>query len=135
MDSLGKQFLSFLDPRFIKIVTKNNEVIAFVIAMPNISEGIRKAGGYLFPFGIFKILCAAKKSKQLDLLIGGIKTDYQGIGLDTILGIKMIETARKCSFSFIDSHLELVSNYKVRAEMERMGGVPYKKYRVYQKYL
>ena len=135
MDSLGKQYLSFLDPRFIKIVTRQDELAGFIIAMPNISEGIRKANGYLLPFGIFKILNAAGKSKQLDLLIGGVKKEYQGIGLDVLLGLKMIETGQKYGFSFMDSHLELESNYKIRAEMEKVGGVVYKKYRVFTKFL
>ena len=33
----------------------------------------------------------------------------------------------------MDTHHELEANVKVRAEMERMGGVVYKKYRVCQK--
>jgi hypothetical protein len=32
---------------------------------------------------------------------------------------------------YIDSHLEMETNRKVRAEMEYMGGVVYKRYRVF----
>jgi hypothetical protein len=35
----------------------------------------------------------------------------------------------------MDTHHEMEANVKVRAEMERMGGVVYKKFRVYQKNL
>ena len=38
-------------------------------------------------------------------------------------------------FEVMDTHHELESNVKVRAEMEKMGGKLYKKYRVYQKAL
>ena len=44
MHSLAKRYLTFLDPRFVKAVTKYGQVIGFNIAMPNISDGIRKAG-------------------------------------------------------------------------------------------
>jgi hypothetical protein len=37
--------------------------------------------------------------------------------------------------TIIDSHLELESNVKVRAEMEKMGGVVYKRFRVFSKNL
>jgi len=47
----------------------------------------------------------------------------------------MIESAWKQGFEYIDSHLELEENTKMRAEMEKMGGIPYKKYRVFQKSL
>jgi hypothetical protein len=133
MDQIGEQYLSMLDPRFIKIIRNRDELVGFIIAMPHISEGLRKSGGYLLPFGILHVLQAMKHSKQIDLLLGGVKKKYQGTGLDVVLGMSMIETATAAGFTLLDSHHELVSNYKVRAEMERMGGVIYKRYSVYKK--
>ena len=49
------------------------------------------------------------------------------------MGTKMIGSAHEAGLECIDSHLELEDNLKVRAEMERMGGVVYKQYRIYQK--
>ena len=49
------------------------------------------------------------------------------------MGAKMIESAHEAGLNHIDSHLELEDNLKVRAEMERMGGVIYKRYRIFQK--
>jgi len=135
MDDLAKRYLPILDPRFIKIVTRNSEVIAFNIAMPNLSEGIRKAKGRLFPFGVFKILREAKKTRQLDSLIGGIKEQDRGRGVDVMIGFKTIESAQKAGFEFVDSHHELETNLKVRAEMERLGGQVYKRFRIFQKKL
>ena len=47
----------------------------------------------------------------------------------------MIESAKKAGFEVIDSHHELETNTKMRAEMERMGGEVYKRFRVFQKTL
>jgi hypothetical protein len=99
------------------------------------SEGIKKAKGNILPFGIIHILQSAKKTKQLDLLLGAVKEEYRGRGLDVMMGFKTLEAAQKGGFEFLDSHHELESNVKVRAEMERMGGVVYKKFRVYKKSL
>ena len=85
------------------------------------------------PLGIFHVLRAAKRTKQLNLMLGGIREDHRGIGLDAVMGSRMIESAHQAGLEFIDSHLELEDNLKVRAEMERMGGVVYKQYRIYQK--
>jgi hypothetical protein len=49
------------------------------------------------------------------------------------MGLDTIASAREAGFEFIDSHLELESNVKVRAEMEKQGGVIYKRYRIFQK--
>jgi hypothetical protein len=135
MDKIGNQYINLLDPRFIKVIRNKEELVGFIVAMPHISDGLRKSKGYLFPFGFLNILMALKRSKQIDLLIGGVKNKFQGTGLDVVLGMSMIETAIIEGFTLLDSHHELLSNYKVRAEMERMGGTPYKKFRVYQKNL
>jgi hypothetical protein len=136
MHALAKEYLPVLDPDFVKIVTNEaQEPVAFIIAMPDVSEGLKKAGGKLLPFGIFYIMKAARKTDKLVLLLGGIRSDYQGKGLDAMMGIKMLESASRRNFRIIDSHLELESNVKVRAEMEKMGGKVCKTYRIYRKSL
>jgi hypothetical protein len=133
MEELAASYLPVLDPRFIKAVKKDDEVIAFIIGMPDMTEGIRRARGRLFPFGFLKIIRAAKKTKQLDLLLGAIKPEYRGRGRDVLKGVKMIQSAQEAGFTTMDTHHEMESNVRVRGEMERMGGKIYKKYRAYQK--
>ncbi len=135
MDDLAKRYLPVLDPRFIKAVRKGDEVVAFIIGMPDMTEGIRKARGRLLPFGFLHILRAAKRTKQLDLLLGAIKEKCRGQGLDVLMGIRIIIAAHEAGYEMMDTHHEMESNVKVRAEMERMGGTIYKKYRAFQKAL
>jgi hypothetical protein len=133
MNNLAKRFLPILDPRFVKIVMKDNQIIGFNIAMPNLSDGLRRAKGRLFPFGLFFILWSSKRTKQLDSLSGGIKEEYRGRGIDVMIGYTTIFSAQKAGFKFADSHHELEDNMKVRAEMERLGGKVYKRFRIYKK--
>ncbi|MHC1705318.1 MAG: hypothetical protein AB9846_15535 [Tenuifilaceae bacterium] len=136
MKEFASRYLPVLDPRFVKVVvTEKNEVIAFIIAMPDISEGIRKSKGYLFPFGIFQIFNSQKRTKQLDLLLGGINEHYRNKGIDTIMGVRIIEEAQKLGLEYVDSHLVLETNVKMRAELEKMGGTVYRKYRIFNKKL
>jgi len=135
MEDLAKRYMPVLDPRLVKAVKKDDEVVAFVVGIPDITEGIQKARGHLFPFGFLKILRAAKKTKQLDLLLGAIKEQYRGRGLDVLMGIKVILSAQEAGLEVIDTHHELEENVKVRAEMQRMGGKIYKRFRVFKKKL
>ena len=57
------------------------------------------------------------------------------MGLDVMMGVKMIQSAQKAGFEYLDTHHEMESNVLVRGEMEKMGGKIYKKFRVYQKSL
>ncbi|MDZ7290407.1 MAG: hypothetical protein ONB44_14540 [candidate division KSB1 bacterium] len=135
MENLASQYLPVLDPRFVKVVKRDHQVIAFIIGIPNMIDGIRKAKGRLFPFGIFQIIRATKKTKQLDLLLGGIKQEYRGRGLDVLMGRAMLKSAMQAGFEYMDSHHELETNTSIRAEMERAGGQVYKRYRIFQKSL
>ncbi|HER09644.1 MAG TPA: hypothetical protein ENO20_12120 [Bacteroides sp.] len=136
MDDFANRYLMIMDPRYIKVIVNDTgETIAFVIGMPDISKGIRRSGGYLFPIGFLHILFAGRRSRQLNLLLGAIRPDYQNRGLDTILGTAMLDSARKGKMEYIDSHLEMESNTKVRAEMEYMGGKVYKVFRLFGKSL
>lgn len=133
IDDLTRRFLPILDPRFVKVVNYKGLAVGFVVGMPNIDEGLRKAAGRLFPFGIFHVLRASRRAKQLDLLIGGIRKDHRGLGLVALLGAAMFRSARDRGFAFMDSHHELEDNTAVRSEMERVGGHIYKRYRIYGK--
>jgi len=136
MDDFANRYLLIMDPRFIKaMVDEDGKMVAFIIAMPDISKGIKRSRGYLFPFGILHILLAGRRTRQLNLLLGAIDPGYQNRGLDTIMGEAMLISARKAGLRAIDSHLEMESNSKVRAEMEYMGGKVYKVYRVHGKRL
>jgi hypothetical protein len=61
------------------------------------------------------------------------KDEFRGQGLDVLMGVKLLEEAQRAGMVHMDSHLELETNYLVRKEMERMGGVVYKRFRIYTK--
>jgi hypothetical protein len=135
MDDLAKRYLPVIDPRFVKVIAKDGQVLSFIIAMPDMTEGIRKARGRMLPFGFIHVLRSAKKTKQLDLMLGAVKEAYRGKGLDVVMGVKTIRSASEAGMEMMDTHHEMEANVKVRAEMERMGGVIYKKYRAFYKML
>ncbi|MFO7829215.1 MAG: hypothetical protein R6V23_11370 [Bacteroidales bacterium] len=136
MDDFAKRYLFILDPAFIKVIIGlNSEVVAYVVGIPNLSEGIRKSKGRLFPFGFLKILSSMKKTNQLDLFLGAIKDELRNSGLDTIMAKAMLNSAKKRGFEIIDSHVVMETNTRMRGEVEKLGGKIYKRYRVFQKNL
>jgi len=136
MDDFANRFLFLINPKYIKVILNGkDEAVAFIVGMSDVSEGIRKAKGKLLPFGWIHLVLASRRTKQLNLLLGAVRPDYQGRGLDMLMGARMLESARKTGKTTIDSHLELEQNTKVRAEMERMGGKVYKRFRIYIKKL
>ncbi|KAF0128106.1 MAG: hypothetical protein FD155_3431 [Bacteroidetes bacterium] len=136
MHAYAKRYLPILDPRFVKVIVDNNhQVVAFIISMPEISKGIRKAKGRLWPFGWIHILRASKETKLLTLLLGGVASQHRGKGLDAILSKTIFDAARKAGLEQVDSHLILEQNRLMRAECERHNGKLHKRYRVFSKEL
>ena len=127
------RYLPILDPKFIKLIVINGVLAGFAIGMPDFSKGIRDAKGKLFPFGIFKILSDSKKSKKLLMMLGGVKKEYRGRGLEVLMGVKILQSGIKHNMDTLDSHLVLEDNLKMRAEYERVGCQVVKKFRIYQK--
>jgi hypothetical protein len=132
---LVARYIMILDPRFIKVVEGNDGLIGFAGGIPDISAGILRSKGRLLPFGIFRILNESRKSKRLLMLLGGVKTAYRGKGIDVLMGIKILQSCIQHKMEWIDLHLVLENNYKMRAECERIGARVIKRFRIYQKNL
>lgn len=129
------RYLPILDPKFIKVVEASGTLIGFAIGMPDVSPGIKACNGKLLPFGIFKVLRESKRSKKLLMMLGGVKKEYRGKGIDVLMGVKILQSAIKHKMELIDSHLVLENNSKMRGEYDRIGGKVVKKFRIYQKNL
>jgi ribosomal protein S18 acetylase RimI-like enzyme len=127
------RYLLILDPKFIKIVEKEGNMIGFAVGLPDVSPGIKACRGRLLPFGILKVLKVSKQSKKLLMMLGGVKKQYRGKGIDVLMGVKILESAIRQKMEIIDSHLVLENNNRMRSEYERIGCQVVKKFRIYQK--
>ncbi len=135
MKEFADRYVGILDPRFIKLVAKGLEVIAFIVCLPNFYKGVQKSKGRLFPFGLFHILHAMKHAKILNPMLGAVKPDYQKKGLDVFLALKIFESAKKAGMTDIDTHLVNEQNKEMIAEFTRYGAYEIKRFRVYFKML
>jgi predicted GNAT family acetyltransferase len=136
MKKFADQYVPVLDPEFVKVVANiHNDVIAFVVAMPDMSAGIQKAKGKLFPFGFIYVLNSMRKSKQLNLMLGAVKNGHRGNGISAMMGKAMIESANNRGLKIMDSHLILEHNYSMRGECEKLNGTVCKRFRIFSKTL
>ena len=132
-NELAKRYMPILDPRFIKVFSINGRVVAFVIGMPDIADGLRKARGKIFPFGFIPILRSAKRTTKLLTLLGAVLEQYRGLGIDAMMGSSILKSAASSKMVTMESHLILEHNRKSRAEFERFGGKIVKRFRIFQK--
>ncbi len=130
---LAKRYLPLLDPRFVKIVTKDDSVVGFLVSMPNPYKGLQKSRGRLFPFGIFHILYALRHAETVNTMLGAVHPDYQKQGLDVFLGLSTFRSAGKAGMKSVDTHIVMEGNSDMMAEFNRYGASLIKRFRIYRK--
>jgi len=135
-DAVKARLVNIVDPALIKFVMKDDEIVAFLIAYPNIGEALQKTKGRLWPFGFITLLRAIKTSKRLDLNGVGVIPKYQGAGATTVLYAEMARTVQNSRFDYAELIQIEEKNSKMQAELNRvLGAQVIKKHRLYTKTL
>ncbi|MDD4211408.1 MAG: hypothetical protein PHC46_03345 [Clostridia bacterium] len=131
---LVKQFKLLLDPRFICVVLNaKDEVVAFGLAMPSLSKAAQKSRGRLFPFGIFRLLLAAKRPKDVDLGLIAVKPEYQMTGVNAIVLNEIGKKIIAAGIAYVETNLQLEDNKEVQAQFESFKKDQHKRRRSYVK--
>ena len=136
VDQYVREYFPLLDLRMVTVVEdENNEPVAVGVSMPSISRALQKAKGKLFPFGWFHLLKALffKHPDTLDLLLVGVKTEYQSKGVNALLFTDLIPIYMKMGFKYGETNPELESNSKVQAQWKYLDGEIHKRRRCYRK--
>ncbi|MDR0790849.1 MAG: N-acetyltransferase [Bacteroidales bacterium] len=85
-----KQYFPFLDKRLICfVVDENDDVVAFGVSMPSLSNALRKGKGKLFPFGWFHLLKALRNFENIDLYLNGVAPEWQNKGVHSLYYAEM----------------------------------------------
>lgn len=130
---LAKKYLPILSPRFVHVIKDGDELVGFSVVMPEITEGLQKAKGRLFPFGLFHILKAERTSKTLQFLLIGIKEDYRNHGLFVLFAFALLQEVHAAGMTTVYSHLQLENNDNMNKWLERLGGKIFKRHRAFIK--
>ena len=102
------------DPRLIKIIAHDNDVVGFLFAFPDVSAALQRARGHLFPFGLPDLLLEMRRTKWVALNGAGILPEFQGIGGNALLYSEMDKTIRAPGFSFEHADLTQVAETAVK---------------------
>ncbi len=82
---LCSNIIKIADPRYIKLILHDKKIAGFLIAYPNINNGLRAAKGSLYPFGWLCLWLDKKFSRVIDLNGVGLLPEYQGLGGNAVL--------------------------------------------------
>ena len=131
-----KKYINFILPEYIKFVLdEDDNLIAFAIVMPSFAKALQKARGKLYPFGLFHLLRARKKSKDVIFYLIGIHPEYQNKGVTSIIIYEFHQTFAKRGVNNCFRSPELEDNLAIRQMWKQFDPVIYKRRRTYKKLL
>jgi len=121
------------NPRFIKLIVHEQDVVGFLFAFPDVSAAMQRARGNILPFGIFDMLLEMRRTNWVAINGAGILPEFQGRGGNALLYSEMEKILRTSGFEYADLTQVAESAVQMRSDLENLGGVAYKNHRVFIK--
>jgi hypothetical protein len=136
---LGQNLKHLVHDEYVQIAEVDGSPDAMIIGVPNVNEVIKDLNGRLLPFGWLKLLWRLKVSRPKTArvpLMGVRKRHHNGL-MGAALAIMVVERVRRLGVKYGAKEVELSwileDNMGMRNILESMGGVVYKRYRIFGK--
>lgn len=118
IESYVDLYLSLIDTRMITFIENDKgELVGAAAAIPSLSVALQKCRGELLPFGWWHLLKSMfiKRSETLELLLIGVRPDYQNCGVNSLIILDLAERFREMGFKYAETNAMLESNDKIHA--------------------
>ena len=132
----SKFYFGLLNFEFVTLIENaDNECVGVGLGMPDISDALRRCKGKLFPFGWYHILKAlkAKQMKHFDLLLIGVRPDYQDRGVTALIFNEQLPYYVKYKIQEVETTSILETNHKNQANFALLEHIQHKRRRAYIK--
>jgi hypothetical protein len=112
-----------------------------MVAVPNVNEAIKDLNGRLFPLGWLKLLWRLKVAypKSARVAMMGVRQRYQNSRLAAALAVMVVEACTEAGVrrGVLTAEMSWIldDNLGMRSIIDALGGVIYKRYRIYGKEL
>lgn len=123
------------------IAEADGRAIGMMVTLPNLNEIVKRIGGKLWPFGIFRLIwwLKAKKAKTARVPLMGVLKEFQNTPVGGAVAFALIEQIRQNAVQSGVEHAELSwileDNPRMIGILEKIGSSHYKTYRIYGKSL
>lgn len=132
IEYIGRKLKPIIIPELALIAECKGEPVGFMLVLPDFNYVLKRLGGRLFPFGIFKALWYSRKTKDLRIMLLGIKEGYRRQGIDALLIIEGFKAIKRMGYKRVEFSWVLQDNTPVQRLIEMIGGKLYKTYRIYE---
>lgn len=132
-DYMAHAMKPIVNPRLCIIAEIEGEPVGFALQLPDYNVAFKKMNGRMFPFGWAKFLWFRRKIRHTRVITMGVKPEHRKKGLDSMLILQLHIESSKYDMPRGECSWILEDNMPMRRGLERINGVVYKTYRVYEK--
>ncbi|MGA2478693.1 MAG: GNAT family N-acetyltransferase [Spirochaetia bacterium] len=135
IELLGSDLKIAIDPDIVFFAEVDGRTVGASLAVPDFNVGLKAAKGRLFPFGFVKILMAKRKISLVRVMSMGVLKEYRNRGID--LAFYYYSYKYGVPKGYVKGEMSWVEedNAAMTNTALKLGGKPYRKYRVYEKAL
>ena len=118
IDQYVDVYLGLVDTKMLTFIEDaEGNLIAAGVTIPSMAEALQKCNGEILPFGWWHLLKSMywKKPDTLDMLLIGVRPDWQNKGINALLFVDLFQTYKKMGFKYAETNANLETNAKVQA--------------------
>ena len=131
---IASEMKPIFDPRCAVLAEVDGKAVACAVAIPDINQAMRGTDGRLFPLGLVRLLGRRWIIDQLRLMLLGVLPEYRTTGIFPVLLVELQKLVKaKTDFKRVEFSWVLEDNHAINNTIERLGGVRYQTFRIYQK--
>ena len=138
LQQLADELKQIVDPEIVFFVEHEGTPVGFSVALPDVNQALRHVpDGRLFPYGVPSGLTTLFLHMQYGIHecrmpLMGIRKDYQGKGLDSMLVLATIENGPANGYAACEMSWVLDTNDRLKNHVESLGAVVDKEYAMFE---
>lgn len=135
VDHMAKQLKPAVNPKLVIFVEVEGEPVAFALLLPDVNVALQPIRGRLFPFGLLRLLWALPRIREARLMALGIRAEYRRRGITALLMEALTQASNEVGLRRAEVGWTLEDNDLINRNIQQMGGVRSKTYRIYERRL
>lgn len=130
--AMARDMKAILQPKGILFAEdESGRPIGFAITLPDINTILRGLNGYLFPFGIIKLLTGIPRLTRYRMFALGVIPEYQGKAVDSLL-YRALNEALYTPDLWVEINYVLEDNWPMVNAIKKLGCEPLRRYRLFE---
>jgi GNAT superfamily N-acetyltransferase len=130
---LAKDLKAAIDPDITLFVEVGGKLVGATFALPDMNVPLKAAYGRLFPFGIFRLLAARGDIHLIRVLSMGVHQDYRNRGIDLAMYYHLYKRGVPKGYYGAEMSWIEEDNVSMTNTAIKLGGKPYRRYRMYER--